>query len=669
MNKLRILLFIQLICLIQISLAQEDTLQIKKYLKTALSNQADSALGLQRARAALSLALKSNNELIEAQSYDAIAQIYYAHHVYSEGRTYWNKAIQIYSNKKDTNRLALAEIALSRLFDVLGHLDSSISLAKHGLELCQKTNNPECIARAYISISAVQFRLGLLEEFKETTYRALHYAQKANNPELLIPIYGRLGIYYFEAGLLDSSRHFFLLENELDEKYPDFHNAGVIPANLATVEHYAGNYKKALELYKISVEKFGGINSITAMESTLGVLDCYYSLGELDSTIEYGKKILKIASELGDIKRLNYTYRILSNAEEDLNHPTKSLEYYKEYHLYNDSLLRMEYDENLREMESSIQLDMQKSINEELENSRNKILLLLSKNKMTNYILTGLVALLVVLIIIMSVNFKRIRTQKNSLDYLNDQLLEKTNSLEENNKHLAISLQFNKNLVSVIAHDLKHPFENIQSILQSVMTQIHSDVLKNTLNLASRMSTNGLYLIKDLVDLSRNEEHNPINAGPKEFTELAIKPLILQAISNHQFQFTNKNITLHLDVTDGKIRTKEDHLIRIIDNLVSNALKYSPLGSEVWIKSTIQDNVFKLIIRDSGPGFQTNDLPKLFTPFAKLSARPSGGEPSTGLGLNICKKLATGLGGTIELISQPEEPAIFEFQLPINKTP
>src|SRR5690606_18753942 len=88
-------------------------------------------------------------------------------------------------------------------------------------------------------------------------------------------------------------------------------------------------------------------------------------------------------------------------------------------------------------------------------------------------------------------------------------------------------------------------------------------------------------------------------------------------------------------------------LSRILENLISNAVKFSPVDSRVIV--SLKEMPVSVSVEDSGPGFSDEDREKLFQPFTRLTARPTGGEISTGLGLSVVKQLADSLGIRIEI--------------------
>lgn len=111
-----------------------------------------------------------------------------------------------------------------------------------------------------------------------------------------------------------------------------------------------------------------------------------------------------------------------------------------------------------------------------------------------------------------------------------------------------------------------------------------------------------------------------------------------------------------------------DHeaLAQVIDNLVTNAIKFSQNGRSVTLgASTGPLQWVHFTVSDQGPGFTEADREKMFRRYGRLSARPTGGEPSTGLGLSIVKRLVETMNGRIQLDSEAGQGACFTVRLPV----
>jgi signal transduction histidine kinase len=101
-----------------------------------------------------------------------------------------------------------------------------------------------------------------------------------------------------------------------------------------------------------------------------------------------------------------------------------------------------------------------------------------------------------------------------------------------------------------------------------------------------------------------------------------------------------------------------------MDNLLSNAVKYSPPGSVIRVRIRQANQMWRIEVQDQGPGVTHEDQQHIFQDFARLSAKPTGGEKSTGLGLAITRRVVVAHGGDIGVDSEQDNGATFWFTLP-----
>ena len=137
-------------------------------------------------------------------------------------------------------------------------------------------------------------------------------------------------------------------------------------------------------------------------------------------------------------------------------------------------------------------------------------------------------------------------------------------------------------------------------------------------------------------------------------------------INNYQEQTKVKNIKLHLEFQTPLLIALVDKITSkgILDNLISNAIKYSPLDKNIYIRLYQRDSYIHSEIQDEGPGLSESDLLKLFGKFTRLSSKPTGGEHSTGLGLFIVKKLVEAMKGKVWCESQLGQGSTFIVEFP-----
>jgi len=136
-------------------------------------------------------------------------------------------------------------------------------------------------------------------------------------------------------------------------------------------------------------------------------------------------------------------------------------------------------------------------------------------------------------------------------------------------------------------------------------------------------------------------------------------------VASFQERSKNKRIEIKTLFKDDKHNIVGDvtHVIQIIENLVSNALKFSNPDSEVTLELNNLEKYVELKVIDQGQGLSKEELPKLFKKFQKLSAQPTSGETSTGLGLSIVKKYVEAMDGEVSCTSELGKGTTFTLML------
>ena len=125
-------------------------------------------------------------------------------------------------------------------------------------------------------------------------------------------------------------------------------------------------------------------------------------------------------------------------------------------------------------------------------------------------------------------------------------------------------------------------------------------------------------------------------------------------------------LSLNMDAQLPPVNADADRVMQVVRNLISNALKFSPPGSAAIVTTRQENSHVVLEVSDTGPGLTIEDLEKVFTKYARLSNKPTGGEKSSGLGLAICKQMIDLHDGEIGVKNNPEKGASFWFKLPIS---
>ncbi len=246
-----------------------------------------------------------------------------------------------------------------------------------------------------------------------------------------------------------------------------------------------------------------------------------------------------------------------------------------------------------------------------------------------------------------------IAAQKSAIEQRNDELRRLN---DQQNAFLGIA-----------AHDLRSPIGLIQMTAQLLLdseaqlspeqqTKFTQDILRHTDHM--------LRLLNDVLDVTQIESGNL----SLEETPIELADLLAEAVKWHTLVATPKGTRVQLQpVIAGRVLADPLRVRQVVDNLISNAVKYSPPGSLVRVGMQRIDRGWQIAVKDQGPGLTPADRQRLFQDFARLSARPTGGEKSTGLGLAIVRRIVEAHGGQVGAESTPGQGATFWFTLPDRK--
>ncbi|MEO8760934.1 MAG: HAMP domain-containing sensor histidine kinase, partial [Bacteroidia bacterium] len=221
-------------------------------------------------------------------------------------------------------------------------------------------------------------------------------------------------------------------------------------------------------------------------------------------------------------------------------------------------------------------------------------------------------------------------------------------------------------VLSIAAHDLKNPLTTITA-WADLARQFKNDPdqVEDMCDRIRKSADKMNRLVNDLLESARKEA-NKVQVRPKDL-DLAV--IIDSVVKANEVLASNKIISLYLNILSKPMITgDEDRITELADNLVNNAIKYSPYGKNVFVTLTSDTKNAILEVRDEGQGLTEEDKQNLFQRFVTLSAQPTGGETSTGLGLSIVKTFVEVHGGEIIVQSDGKNTgATFIVKLPLIK--
>lgn len=251
------------------------------------------------------------------------------------------------------------------------------------------------------------------------------------------------------------------------------------------------------------------------------------------------------------------------------------------------------------------------------------------------------------------------------LSRVNNELANLQREMAKANIELARLNEEKNRLLGMAAHDLRNPLGvilNYARFLERAAGARLDARERQFIAQVEKSSRFMLRLVEDLLDVSQ------IEAGR---LNLALAPLDLAALLRDNVELNRvlaaaRDIAIELDLPPAPLMVRADaaKLEQVLNNLIGNAVKYSPPGSAVSVALTFDADQATVRVRDQGPGIPAAELGRLFQPFSKTSVKASGGEKSTGLGLAIMRRIVEGHGGRVGVDSRVGAGSTFSFSLP-----
>jgi signal transduction histidine kinase len=229
-------------------------------------------------------------------------------------------------------------------------------------------------------------------------------------------------------------------------------------------------------------------------------------------------------------------------------------------------------------------------------------------------------------------------------------LQEQRDALATANTHLEQLNQEKNDLMAIAAHDLRSPLVGMTTLL-SMAAEDASRAWAAGVSTLKTLEQSGRDMA-DLVTRVLDAHQTDDRLGQLSVVAGDVSPVVTRALASHAAVARAKGITLTVTAPEGCVAMHDPlALSRVVDNLGSNAIKFSPSGASVRVAVLAGENGNgpRIQITDGGPGISQEERPRLFRKFARLRAKPTGGESSSGLGLYIVKRLVDAMGGSIEV--------------------
>lgn len=256
--------------------------------------------------------------------------------------------------------------------------------------------------------------------------------------------------------------------------------------------------------------------------------------------------------------------------------------------------------------------------------------------------------------------------KREELERLNQQLTESNTELNEANARLREIAELREEFLALTTHDLRSPLTVISGVISFFTSGRLGELSpeqKNMVGMMERNTQNLIELVNDLLDAAKLES----GSLQLELAAVDVRILVHEICEPREALAREKDLALTQEWPEELPRVRADRakLRRIIVNLLSNALKFTPIGGHVVVRVELAGEAVRISVADTGVGIAADDLPLLFDKYEQARHRATRGEKGTGLGLYITKQLVELHGGEIHVESEVGCGSTFSFTLPV----
>lgn len=623
-------------------------------------NRAKPETALTYGEKALNIAKSADNKKWEAYIIYLIGIAYHAQSNYQPAIEHYQRSYEIRKQIKDKvgegeslNRIAL-------IYNVRGEYEKALDYCLQSISILESENDRPALARSYNHLGIIYYVLNDIPKAKEYSLSALKFSESLGDDLILAASHEHLGIICIKTKEFDKA--LYHVQKTLHLRTPHNDKVGIAGAyeNLAIICRNTKKYSEALKYYNKSLEIKKEINNKRGVASSIsGIGMTYFNMGQYEKSIEYINQALDLRKKLGDKRGIVSSYtRIADNYSAKQDYKT-ALEYHKLAKSLSDSLLNEQKNNAVAEFQAKHKHEM----------LGKEILVLQQENTIQKYLQNFLIISLVLLSGIAISIFVALRSKREKNRILidrNNQVVEKKEELLKLNEQLKEVIATKDKFFSIIAHDLKSPFQGLLGYSQILATEystLTEDEKISFIQSIEELSQNSYRLLENLLEWSRLQTGKIVFAPERHNLLLELFPTLSLLKQTAQ----NKQIALEYSIANSLVaKSDKNMLTTIMRNLVSNSIKFTKSGGSIAIEAKPVETFILFSISDTGIGMRKDIVDNLFNVEKSISTRGTANEEGTGLGLSLCKEMIVIHGGKIWVESEIDKGTTFYFTLPLE---
>ncbi|UII32588.1 tetratricopeptide repeat-containing sensor histidine kinase [Fulvivirga ulvae] len=627
----------------------------------------------------LTRTLKIEGRIAQSLNYMGVAYHYKGDQVKSFD--YYNMAMEAAIKHNDSSQYAHSLNSLGRLFAAQGDFVKSYDYYFTALEIFEKLNDKEGLSYCYKSLSELYQTQNNYKKALEMSQRALDIRLATDN----IP--GQVSMLLEMAQIQEHNRNYekvfdyYLQAKVKAESIDDVINIANINIGISNLYYIQDKFPEALIFAQKASNmagNTGNLNLLSRIDTQLGKI--YFVEKDFDKARYYFNKVLNTASRSRELMLQEDAYFYLAEICEVKGNINCAYENFQRFAEVRQALNNAEMARAIERSEARLEIEKKDKENELLLANQARDQAVIDRQRTYNTALAIIVGAVLILVVNLWFTSRRRRKANEKLQQKNAYIAKQQEEISEQNdminaqnkvlhKHNVDLAELNNEkdtLMNIVAHDLKSPFNRIKGIGELLLLSGLAEEQRNYVSLLKSISQSGIDLIRDLLDVNAFE----YDKRKPEISKVDIYSLLLDKVKGFYADAKSKQIELRLEGGESHIFINSDkvYLSRILDNLISNAIKFSDPGNPVILKVGRTESYTFISVKDFGQGFTEEDIQNIYKKFTKLSAQPTAGESSNGLGLAIVKTLVGRLEAEIELETEMDKGSEFVIKFPLKVT-
>ena len=528
----------------------------------------------------------------------------------------------------------------------MGILDDATKYHFSALNLCEKFSDKESFKAkknrvvSLNGIGNISLRIGDNITADSVFRQALAGERELNSALGQAINYANLGAIFEEKDMLDSAWAYYRKSLDMNIEAKSKLGISLCHGHFGNLYEKEGKINEAIAEYEKAYQMENEIDSWHWVNFCIELVDIYIDQKNYSKALELLNKANEKATTGRSLDHLASIYNLYSTIYEKTGDTSKAFEAYRISNTYNDSIINQQ---NLISVQNErVKYEYQRR-QQEIDTINNKFN---SERQLRNVIIISLIVILLLLVAGVGLLMYLLKTKKRE-----QVAMKQVDSMRSS-------------FFTNITHEFRTPLTIIIGLGERIAYSEHIENLKSVGDTISRQGRNLLLLINQILDISKLKS----NASYNEYQRGNIVGYIHTIYDGARELAYRKNILYLFNSQEKSVEMDfiPDYITKIVGNLISNAIKFTPTDGCVTISTATKNNQFVLKVEDNGCGISAQDLPYIFDAFYQGNSHSRS--MGSGIGLSLVKQLVEAMNGSISVESEENKGTTFIVKLPITQS-